>query len=154
MIELYWDLGKEIASREFENSYGSEFFNLLSKDLSLEFPDIRGFSASNLKYCKRFYLFYNQELTIRQQVVDEFKTDEYLNRQQLVGDFKNDNFAKNLFSIPWGHHIVLITKCKTLEEAHFYISKTIENGWSRAILLNMMSSNLIETQGKAVTNFF
>lgn len=133
LIEMYWDLGKEISERNFENSYGSGFFSQLSKDLRTEFPEIKGFSESNLKYCKRFYLFYNQD-------------DE--NRQQLI-----DELSDHIFLIPWGHHVTLITKCKDPKEAHFYIKKTIENGWSRAILLNMISGKLIDTQGKAITNF-
>ncbi|MFC6267131.1 PDDEXK nuclease domain-containing protein [Frigoriflavimonas asaccharolytica] len=153
LIELYWDLGKEIASREFENSYGSGFFKQLSADLRAEFPQIKGFSERNLKYCKTFYLFYNQEVIIRQQVVADFKYDQSENRQQLVADFENENFSQKLFIIPWGHHVTLITKCKTSKEAYFYINKTIENGWSRVVLLNMLSANLIESQGKAITNF-
>jgi predicted nuclease of restriction endonuclease-like (RecB) superfamily len=133
LIEMYWDLGKEISERNFENSYGSGFFSQLSKDLRTEFPEIKGFSESNLKYCKRFYLFYNQD-------------DE--NRQQLI-----DELSDHIFLIPWGHHVTLITKCKDPKEAHFYIKKTIENAWSRAILLNMISGKLIDTQGKAITNF-
>jgi predicted nuclease of restriction endonuclease-like (RecB) superfamily len=133
LIEMYWDLGKEICERNFENTYGSGFFSQLSKDLRTEFPEIKGFSESNLKYCKRFYLFYNQDNE---------------NRQQVVDDLNN-----TIFLIPWGHHLALITKCKTPEEAHFYIKKTIENGWSRAVLLNMISGNLIESQGKAINNF-
>lgn len=133
LIEMYWDLGKEISERNFENTYGSGFFSQLSKDLRTEFPEIKGFSESNLKYFKRFYLFYNQDNE---------------NRQQVVDDLNN-----TIFLIPWGHHLALITKCKTPEEAHFYIKKTIENGWSRAVLLNMISGNLIESQGKAINNF-
>ncbi len=168
LIELYWDLGKEIAGKKFENTYGSGFFNLLSKDLRAEFPEIKGFSESNLQYCKKFYLFYSQydgnlqqvigdfkieEDPNRQQVVNEFKIDENSIRQQVIGELKNDHFSQNIFLIPWGHHVTLITKCKTPKEAHFYINKTIENGWSRAVLLNMISGKLIESQGKAITNF-
>ena len=153
LIELYWDLGKEIAGKKFENTYGSGFFNLLSNDLRAEFPDIKGFSESNLKFCKRFYLFYNQDLRNRQQVVNELRITENPNRQQPVDDLENNHFSQNIFLIPWGHHVTLITKCKTPKEAHFYINKTIENGWSRAVLLNMLSAKLIESQGKAVTNF-
>ncbi|HCR77605.1 YhcG family protein [Chryseobacterium sp. C3] len=133
LIEMYWDLGKEISERNFENTYGSGFFLQLSKDLRTEFPEIKGLSESNLKYCKRFYQFYNQ-------------TDK--NRQQVV-----DDLMHHIFLIPWGHHIVLITKCKTQAEAHFYIGKTIENGWSRAILINMISGKLFESQGKTINNF-
>lgn len=133
LIEMYWDLGKEISERNFENTYGSGFFLQLSKDLRTEFPEIKGFSESNLKYCKRFYLFYNQENIIRHQV--------------------GDDFTQNLFQVPWRHHVEILTKCKTFEEADFYIKKTIENGWSRAVLLNMISGKLIESQGKAINNF-
>lgn len=133
LIEMYWDLGKEISERDFENNYGSGFFSQLSKDLRKEFPEIKGFSESNLKYCKRFYLFYNQDNGNRQQVVDDLR--------------------RNIFLIPWGHHVTLITKCKNVDEAYFYIKKTIENGWSRSVLLNMISGKLIDAQGKAITNF-
>ncbi|MDO5617023.1 MAG: PDDEXK nuclease domain-containing protein [Cruoricaptor ignavus] len=134
LIEMYWELGKEIAERDFENNYGSGFFLQLSKDLKKEFPEIKGFSVANLKYIKTFYLFYNQLHT---------------NRQQLVGEFE----LKKIFLIPWGHHIQIFTKSKNLKEAFFYINKTIENGWSRAVLLNMLSANFYESQGKAITNF-
>lgn len=133
LIEMYWDLGREISEKHFENTYGSGFFKQLSLDLKKEIPNIKGFSESNLKFCKRFYLFYNQPSE---------------NRQQLVNDLK-----QKLYLIPWGHQIILLTKCKTIKEAYFYIDKTIENGWSRNILINMISAGLLESQGRAITNF-
>lgn len=148
LLELYWEMGKEISERNFENTYGSGFFKQLSKDLMQEFPAMKGFSLSNLKYLKLFYLFYNQEVIKSQQVVGEFKSGENQNRQQLVNDF-----PQKLFFIPWGHQIQIFTKCKEVTEALFYVNKTIENGWSRAVLMNMMSSNLFLSQGKAITNF-
>ncbi|MCL1676770.1 PDDEXK nuclease domain-containing protein [Elizabethkingia meningoseptica] len=136
LIEMYWDLGKEIFERNFENTYGSNFFTQLSLDLKKEIPDIKGFSSTNLKYCVRLYSFYSQGIQTG------------ANRHQL-----GDELLQKLFSIPWRHHIEILTKCKTTEEAFFYINKTIENGWSRAVLLNMISTRLIESQGKAITNF-
>lgn len=133
LLELYWEMGKEISERNFENIFGSGFFKQLSKDLMVEFPTLKGLSESNLKYLKRFYLFYNQDITNRQQVVDDF--------------------PQKLFLIPWGHHIQIFTKSKNVTEAYFYINKTIENGWSRSVLLNMISGNLYQSQGKAITNF-
>lgn len=163
LLELYWEMGKEIAERNFENTYGSGFFKQLSKDLMIEFPAMKGFSESNLKFFKRFYLFYNQEITNRQQLANDFKNDENANRHQLGGEFKSEenqirqqvanDFPQNLFLIPWFHHVSIFTKCKEVTEALFYVNKTIENGWSRAVLMNMMSSNLFLSQGKAITNF-
>ena len=59
-----------------------------------------------------------------------------------------------LFSVPWGHIRTIIDKCRgSREKAEFYIRKTVENGWSRAVLLNYLDSGLYERQGKAVNNF-
>ena len=179
LLELYWEMGKEIAERNIENTYGSGFFKQLSKDLMIEFPNMKGFSESNLKFIKRFYLFYNQELTIRQQLANEFKKiqdhsnfhqvggelkiDENSTFQQVAGKFRNNensirhqavaDFPQKLFLIPWFHHVEIFTKCKNIEEAFFYVNKTIEKGWSRSVLLNMISGNLYQSQGKAITNF-
>ena len=58
-----------------------------------------------------------------------------------------------LFQVPWGHNIVIISKCKTIEEALFYVQSTIKNGWSRSVLVHQIESKLFERQGKAITNF-
>lgn len=133
LIKLYWRLGQDISELYASSTYGSDFYNTLSRDLIHDFPDMKGFSAANLKYCRRFYSFYSQSTEIRQQVVDDFEHP--------------------LFHIPWGHHIQLITKCKTVDEALFYARKTVENGWSRAVLLNHIDSQLHLCQGKAISNF-
>lgn len=100
LIKMYWHLGKEIAERNFENTYGSVFLSQLSKDLCTAFPEIPGFSESNLQYCKQLYHFYNQENTSRQKVVD--------------------NFKQNLLLVPWRHYVEILTKCRNLEEAHLH----------------------------------
>jgi len=130
MLRLYWNLGKDICDNQFESSYGSKFFETLSRDLKSAFPDVQGFSVSNLKYMKRFYLFYKE---IRHQLGDEFENQ--------------------IFVIPWRHHVEIFTKAKSKEEALFFVQKTKENGWSRAMLVNMMDTRLYETKGNTVNNF-
>lgn len=103
----------------------------LSRDLKSAFPDMGGFSADNLRYMKVFHTFYSQ-LLISEQVVPEFK----------FFDFGNDDYwdksvpksFKNIFLLPWGHHILLMKKIKDINCAIFYIETTIENNWSRAVL--------------------
>lgn len=133
LLQLYWNLGKDIAERQLEAAWGSGFFDRLSHDLKDEFPDMQGFSSRNLRYCKDFYSFYNQSDIILHQAGAELN--------------------EALFSIPWRHHIEIITKCQSVEEALFYVNKTLENGWSRAVLMNFLDSHLYATQGKAITNF-
>ena len=69
LLRLDWGMGRDIAEKRMEAKYGSGFFENLSRDLKLEFPGMEGFSVSNLKYIKRFYLFYSAE--IRHQAGDE-----------------------------------------------------------------------------------
>ena len=132
MLQLYWEIGKDITKKELEAKWGSGFYESASKALKTEFPDMKGVSVTNLKYMKRFYLFYADEMSNRQQAVDDLS---------------------KIFIIPWGHQIILISKCGEVKEALFYINKTLANGWSRAVLLNFVDSNLYFTQGKALTNF-
>ena len=141
MLELYWHIGKDISERNFEKSYGSKFFEKTSLELKTEFPDAQGFSERNLRYMKRFYMFYTEKL---HQVGAESRQIQH----QLGDEFKD-----TLFTIPWRHHIEIFTRAKSIDEALFFISKTKENGWSRAMLINMMDTKLFETRGNTINNF-
>lgn len=147
MLQFYYSVGKDISDMVKEQKYGSGFYKKISGDLQNIFPDVHSFSVTNLKYMRYFYELY-AELYNRQQTVDDLDIEK--NRQQLVDDFNNNI----IFNIPWGHHIVLINKCKNNpQKALFYVQKTIENNWSRAVLLNFLDTDLYERQGKAITNF-
>ena len=141
LLKLYWQMGKDINEKSLVAKWGAGFFDKLSRDLKTEFPDMTGFSVTNLKYIKRFYLFYNQSDIIRQQLADEF-------RQQAV-----DDFELPIFKIPWFHHIYIISKCKTIKEALFYVNQTIENGWSRSVLEHNIDSELYKRKNNAISNF-
>lgn len=159
LLRLYWDLGRDIVVRQMDAAWGSGFFEKLSKELMKEFPDMKGFSVTNLKYCRYFYLFYSQDNQIRPQLGDkfhfqvDFKSQKIDNKINTICPQAGDEFDNSLFSIPWGHQKLLIDKCKSVHEALFYIQKTVKNGWSRAMLMNFMDANLYQTQGKSVNNF-
>ena len=141
LLQLYWDLGADIVSQQSRHSWGDGFLVQLSKDLSSEFPEMKGFSLSNLKYMKQWYLFYSGDAGISQQPVGQ---SDGINSQQLVDRVKR---------IPWGHNIVIITKCKKISDAAYYVDKTIEHGWSRAVLVHQIESGLINREGKSISNF-
>lgn len=168
MLRFYWELGRDIVERDAENRYGKRFYATLSKDLETEL-DANGFSVTNLKYSKYFFCLYNdvlQQYTMgvenRPQLVDGLDNG---NRPQLVdksgGEGSDQMEAKliasimhDLFSVPWGHHRYIIDKCKgDAKKALFYVHQTVENGWSRNMLLNFLDTDLYERQGKALTNF-
>lgn len=174
MLEFYWGLGRDIVALKAESKWGSGFFNQLSLDMRAMFPEETGFSSANLRYMKRWYEFYYQQVIKGQQVVDQIvqqTAEELFQRPVEELSFYSDKILKDSpFSIlqrpieelkmpemfgriPWGQHIEIFTKCKSLEEALFYINKTIENNWSRPSLETQITFGLYYKQGSAITNF-
>ena len=150
LLKFYWSLGQDIVERGFENTYGSEFFKNLSLDLQEEFPNTKGFSPTNLGYIKRFYMLYSNAMKISPQVEGKSPQISNISNYPQVGG----NSELPIFSVPWGHHKLLIDKfLKAPEKVMFYIQKTIENNWSRTVLDWQIDSNLYERQGKAISNF-
>ncbi len=138
LINFYWELGKSIIEKQQENEWGSSVIDQLAIDLKKEFPEVEGFSRSNLYYIKQFYAFYSQGSIVQQPVGQLQKTAIV---QQAVGQ------------IPWGHHILIITKVKDYQQALFYLYETIKNNWSRNVLALQIETKLHKRQGKAINNF-
>jgi len=137
MLKLYWNIGEIIVEKQKKSSWGDGFIADISKDIQKEFPDMKGFSATNIKYMRKWYVYY----TNSPQAVDFFKDKEI------------QKITPQIFQIPWGHNREIITKCKSVEESLFYISKTLENGYSRAVLVHQIESNLYARNAQAITNF-
>ena len=146
LLRLYWRMGADICEKQKSATWGDGWLKELSRELMAEFPDMKGFSYRNLRYIRQWYEFYNQRFTIWQQPVAKLDDD---NAQHPAAQISEDVF----FSVPWGHHLHIITQCKDVDRAVFYLKKTVENGWSRAVLFNFLDTNLYERQGKAVNNF-
>lgn len=135
MLEFYWSLGRDIVALKAESKWGSNILQQLSADLKEAFPKQTGFSYTNIKYMRQWYSFYYEQIT---------------NRQQPVGEMvMPDKFA----FVPWGHHIELISKCHSLQEAFFYINQVINGNWSRGRLEDEIKGDLFARQGGAITNF-
>ena len=157
LIQLYWNTGKMIADNQAlflgRNSYVAQ----LEKDLKAEFPDMTGFSRANLFSIRKFYKFYSDNFSVQQLV--GLSEDLKAPGRKLVTEWTEISvqqpvtLSHPLFSIPWGHHVVIINKAKALDEALFYVQKTVEHNWSRNILILQIEQNLYNRQGKAVTNF-
>jgi predicted nuclease of restriction endonuclease-like (RecB) superfamily len=180
LLGLYWDLGKEIIDKEKNSEWGDKLIPQLSKDLLAEFPEIKGFSRSNLYYIRQWVVYYKNSKIV-QQPVAQLETSEFIQQavgqieklvdkeqkvatqivQQPIGQISGkksvqqpaDQIPLILTTIPWGHHLQIITKCKDINEALFYISETTKNNWSRSVLLHQMESGLYKRKGKALSNF-
>lgn len=119
LIALYWDIGKQIAEKQRASGWGDAVIEQIAKDLTRELDGLKGFSRSNLYNIKQWYGFYAPH---GEKV------------QQLVGQ------------IPWGHNVLIVQDIKERDKALWYVRKTIENGWSRNVLIHQIESQLYERQ--------
>ena len=129
LILLYWQIGQEILIRQEQQGWGSKVVDRLSEDLRREFPEMKGFSRSNLKYMRAFAKAWPNllDIPISQRYADQ---------------------------LPWRHNQALIDKLDNQEERLWYARKSLENGWSRAVLIAQIESGLyLQKRGTATTNF-
>lgn len=125
LIRLHWNMGRRILESQRQQGWGAHIVERLSADLRAEFPDMSGFSATNLRYMRVFAEAWPDE-TILQQVAGE---------------------------LPWFHNVILLTRLKEKSQRLWYGRKSIEHGWSRNMLELHIDSRLFEREGKAITNF-
>ncbi|MBX9782182.1 MAG: PDDEXK nuclease domain-containing protein [Chitinophagaceae bacterium] len=149
LILLYWELGKQITEKQELSKWGSGFIEQLSKDLKAAFPDMGGFSRTNLFAVKKFYQFYASF----QFVPRPGGQIDALVIPRPGGQTNLPEIIKFCSQIPWKHNVFIIEKVKDREEVLFYVQQTILNNWSRSVLEYQIESGLYKRQGKAVTNF-
>ncbi len=125
LILLYWKIGQHILEMQKEEGWGAKVIEKISDDLRQEFPEMRGLSIRNLKYMRTFSERWS-EFQIVQEVLAQFT---------------------------WYHNLALLDKIKETEIRLWYAKKTIENGWSRNVLVHQIDTDLYGRQGKAITNF-
>ena len=137
MLRFYWQLGNELHDKKNDFSYGDGFYKTVSRDLKRMLPDVKSFSETNLRYMQKFAELYAMPSNLPQ-----------------LGEDLERQIPTTLFAIPWGHHKLIMDKCKNdPQKALFFVEQVIQNNWSRAVLLNFLDTDLYERQGKAITNF-
>ena len=164
MLEFYWSVGRDLVTLRAEERWGAGVVKQFALDMRQAFPDETGFSYSNVKYMKQWYSFYYERVKKGQQpvgLIGHQAGDE--KSQQLAGQIEGVGKSHQVGGqlempeifgrIPWFHHVHIISKCLSLDEAMFYINKVAEEGWSRSRLEAQVAANLFGRQGAALTNF-
>ena len=155
-----WHLGRDLVKLKAEEKWGRGIVEQISKDLQLEFPDVNGFSARNLWYMKQWYKFYTENALYsdliasfeKQLLYDnpKFKQTITILNSQILNQVGSESDFPQIFGlIPWRHHVLIIQKCGSVDEALFYIRKSIENNLSRSDLEKCISSDLFRSVGTA-----
>jgi len=125
MVLLYWSIGRDVLARQGQAGWGAKVIDQIAKDLTHEFPTMRGFSSRNLKYMRAFAKAWPQESIVQEA----------------------------LAQLTWSHQIALLEKLKTPEERLAYAAAAVEHGWSRGILVIQIESGYLKRIGAAVHNF-
>lgn len=113
LINLYFKLGKIINDN---SKWGDKFIETLEVELKLDFPNIKGFSARNLRRMKRFYLEYQDEEILPPAVA----------------------------KLPWTHNIMLIEKIKDKNIRFWYANEAVNGNWSKVVLDHQIDMKLYE----------
>ncbi|WP_285136858.1 PDDEXK nuclease domain-containing protein [Microbacterium sp. lyk4-40-TSB-66] len=126
VVALWWYIGHTLIERQRVEPWGSGVLARLAADLRAQFPSMKGFSESNLRYARRFAEAWPDEKTIRQQPVG---------------------------GLPWSHTIQLLDKLDDQNLRDWYAAQDASNGWSRAVLQNQIATRLHERAAAAPSNF-
>lgn len=128
LVKFYWELGRDLIEKQKNHQWGSRFLEQFSQDMRQHFPEMQGFSITNLKRMRLFAQAY-PNFEIGAQAVPQ---------------------------LPWGHIVRLMQMVKGESEREWYAQQTIKNGWSRTILEMQIESGLYERQAiasKKISNY-
>ncbi|MGP5071073.1 PDDEXK nuclease domain-containing protein [Arthrobacter rhombi] len=124
LLGLYWSIGRDVLARQESQGWGSGVIGRLAEDLRAEFPQMKGFSRSNIFYMRAFAAAWPDPIV-----------------QQPVGQ------------LPWGHITVLLDKLDEPGARNWYAGQAVQHGWSRNVLMNMIMNKTLERSGSAPSNF-
>lgn len=125
LVQLYWQIGRDILQRQAEQGWGAKVIERLAHDLRTAFPEMKGFSPRNLKYMRTF-----------------------------AEAWPDESFVQEVLAqLPWYHQLALLEKLTSSESRCWYATKAIEHNWSRNVLVMQIETGLQQRSGSAVTNF-
>jgi len=168
-LEFNWLLGRDLVEKKAEQHWGAGVVEQISLDLRAAYPDVKGFSSRNLWYMKQWYLFYRGDASRTEKLhqlgaelqIAENKNPvklhqlgaEMVSSQRIATILDNGEMLPLFGVVPWKHHVLISSKCKTLEEAFYYLQRTIDEALSRNELEDLIADDAWKKQGKALTNF-
>ena len=129
LLQLYWDIGRQLAQWQKERDWGTAVVEQMATDLQSAYPGIKGFSRPSLFAMRQFYAFLSPRF----------------------GQF--EFVSQPVRQIPWGHVRTLLVKVKSVDEALLYAQACVDNGWSRSVLTLQIEQRYHERIGQAASNF-
>jgi predicted nuclease of restriction endonuclease-like (RecB) superfamily len=153
LLALYWKIGSDIIKKQEERRWGAQVIVQLSKDLTEQFAEDKGYSERNLRNMKRFAAEY-PDFPFLQVPLAKIQNNPIWQVPLAKLEEKGKEFLQvPLAQITWYHHISLLSKVKDIAERAFYIISTAHEGWSRDVMLMQIANGYIYAKGKAINNF-
>jgi hypothetical protein len=118
MLKLYWSIGSDIVNKQKEHGWGAGVIPQLSHDLKEEFPSSQGFSERNLSAMRRFYVFYTKD-AISHQLGAKLGGETALLPGDEPIEATTHGATPILLSVPWRHHVEIMSKTSSIAEALF-----------------------------------
>ena len=116
LIQMYWKVGEYLSKESKNTAFGDDYINSIAKEIQSAFPGLKGFTRRGLYRMKQFYEMYCE---------DEF-------------------VAALLTQISWTNHLMIMSKAKTVEERHFYITLCVQESYSSRELERQIESSYYE----------
>ena len=166
LISLYFSIGKKISARTISMAWGSKVLGQISKELQSELPGLKGFSATNLKRMTLVYDFWEGKISISPTLSGQLQLKEnqdntisptvsgqLQNYGNEIGSALLSQFLELFYSVSFSHHYLIASKSKSIDEALFYIQRTVSEFWSYRILETHFKNDLFKKQGTLPNNF-
>lgn len=148
-LALYYGIGRYISQNSRSGFWGKDAVETISRQLSAEMPGLRGFSARNLRNMR---MFYEQWKMLDTNLADASAKIEKVENVLLPSVFSEIPLHA-FFSIGFSHHVMILSKTKTIEERRFYIQLCADLQLSHEALERKIAEDAYHNQGKMPNNF-
>lgn len=147
VLSLYYGIGRYVSENSRYNMWGKGALKTISQELQKEIPGLTGFGETNLKDMRTFYEEWSN-LVNRQPLADEFTTpNENQLLQQIRQPLADELDWTEFLNVPFTHHVIILRKCKTIEERTFYIHQCATRAWSKYALRDFIAQGLYKDRG-------
>ena len=162
-LEFNWQLGRDLVEKKAEQKWGAGVVEQLSLDLRAAYPDVKGFSSRNLWYMKQWYLFYSGNSVQTEKLhrlgaeLQSIENQNPVKLHQLGAEMVSPNRIASIIDngemlpvfgiVPWKHHILIASKSSSIEEAFYYLQRTIDEGLSRSELEDLFADGSLAAEG-------
>ena len=116
LVDLYWQVGEFISGKIETAAWGEGVADELARFIARRHPDIKGFTRRSLFRMRQFFDTYRRETKV----------------------------APLVRQLPWTHNLLILSKCKRVEEREFYLRLAVSEKWGSRELERQLNGALFE----------